>query len=1183
MAQFKHSLLGVFALVLFINYSTKAQELEPIIDYLISKPSCTTPPIITCPPDFFSCPGASTSPTNTGVAIGEPGSATCSPPTINFSDLVLSTGPCTDAIDIERTWIATDPDDPTLTSSCIQRITLSDDEKPIISNCPKDTSVRTNSQCFANVSWTPPSVFDNCGKFFLTVSHISGDRFPLGVTTVEYVAEDECGNISTCSFDITVEGSCCTDPPVITCPSDYSGCPGDTILPKKLGLATGVAGGPDCDPPVVTHRDSIISVGPCTGATEVIRIWTATDPFDTTLYSECQQRIVLEDTVAPRVQLCPTDTTIQPDAGCIATYEWSKPIFTDKCGVQSITSTHESGDTFPKGMTVVTITATDGCGQQVTCTFTVTVTYDCCNEPPVIDCSNAFVGCPGISLDPALTGKPAVTKGDPSCADPVLTYKDDTLSSGPCPGALSVKRTWIATDPNDATLADTCVQMIDLIDDQAPTWTNCPLDTTIMSDTLCKAILTWQTPNASDRCGAPMVTSTHPSGDEFGVGTTIVIYTATDDCGNSSTCSFEVTVLANCCDQPPVIDCPSDYTGCPMTPIDPATTGKPTVTKGGPHCGNPQLSYTDDTIQKGPCPGELHIERKWTAVDPNDPDLKATCLQKIDLEDHVKPVFRHCPKDITIDIGNDCETNVHWTPPTATDNCNWFTVTSTHEPGDVFGTGTTTVTYTAEDDCGNVAKCSFKVKIIGKEFKMRCPGDLVIKQPSQPNGHVVHWNQPKLDHCGNNCVDHLPGFMYMGEYNGSRYFCSLSPATWDYAKAICESNGGHLATINDANENDWLHSKLMGAIAWIGLNDKNSEGQFEWADRSNSTYRNWYPGQPNDYNGNQDVVEILEDGRWNDQYGHIKREFICEIKCGGSIEQIAGPPSGSLFPCGRTTVTYVANNGHGLTDTCSFTISVECHTGPNYCKSYGIHSHYTYIDKVQLGHLNHTSGDDGGYADFTNKCADVRNGGTYPICLKPGFRNGIYTVYWRVWIDLNMDGDFDDTGEYIASGHGNKEICGTIQIPHWCLKGTTRMRVSMAYGGYPANPCCVFSYGEVEDYCININGTTITNIEKVNDPIYLTTDIDFNQDINLDLVPSDREPISEIQVYPNPASELVRFTSKSELDEIQILDFSGKIVQTFVQPMNESEYDISELASGAYFVHFVGKNGDTHLEKLIIQ
>ena len=55
-----------------------------------------------------------------------------------------------------------------------------------------------------------------------------------------------------------------------------------------------------------------------------------------------------------------------------------------------------------------------------------------------------------------------------------------------------------------------------------------------------------------------------------------------------------------------------------------------------------------------------------------------------------------------------------WTPPTASDNADeGVTVTSSHNPGDSFAIGATTVTYTATDPYGNSNTTSFDVRIAG--------------------------------------------------------------------------------------------------------------------------------------------------------------------------------------------------------------------------------------------------------------------------------------------------------------------------------------------------------------------------------------------------------------------------------------------------------------------------------------
>ena len=88
------------------------------------------------------------------------------------------------------------------------------------------------------------------------------------------------------------------------------------------------------------------------------------------------------------------------------------------------------------------------------------------------------------------------------------------------------------------------------------------------------------------------------------------------------------------------------------------------------------------------------------------------------------------------------------------------------------------------------------------------------------------------------------------------------------------------------------------------------------------------------------------------------------------------------------------------------------------------------------------------------------------MTLTPGFSGGVWTEYWKIWIDYNDDHDFDDAGEEEFSGYGTSVVTGSFTVNPGIDK-VTRMRVSMKYAAYPTS-CETFSYGEVEDYTANI-------------------------------------------------------------------------------------------------------------------
>lgn len=149
-----------------------------------------------------------------------------------------------------------------------------------------------------------------------------------------------------------------------------------------------------------------------------------------------------------------------------------------------------------------------------------------------------------------------------------------------------------------------------------------------------------------------------------------------------------------------------------------------------------------------------------------------------------------------------------------------------------------------------------------------------------------------------------------------------------------------------------------------------------------------------------------------------------------------------------------------------------------YCNLQGNNATNEWIAGVQIGDLINASGSNGGYADFTGLSADLTAGTAYSITLTPGFAAQAYNEYWRVWIDLNADGDFEDTGELMLDPGSatNSALTATIIVPATATGGVTRMRVAMRFKN-PTGPCGAYSYGETEDYTVNIiTGSTVEEV-----------------------------------------------------------------------------------------------------------
>jgi hypothetical protein len=263
-------------------------------------------------------------------------------------------------------------------------------------------------------------------------------------------------------------------------------------------------------------------------------------------------------------------------------------------------------------------------------------------------------------------------------------------------------------------------------------------------------------------------------------------------------------------------------------------------------------------------------------------------------------------------------------------------------------------------------------------------------------------------------------------------------------------------------------------------------------------------------------------------------------------------------------------------------------TGPGYCASSGTDNIHEWIQSVQIGTLTNTSGPNGGYGNFTHLTAEAHPGSALEVSLTPGFYNNFGGERWRVWIDFNQDGDFDDPGETVlSSALSNVTLNAAINIPTNALTGATRMRISMRWNAWPG-PCDQFGWGEVEDYTLNITN----NFTDDGESGQLRT--------NAGNEPAPAQPmpdflISEIptvtghglRVFPNPAASQVAIAfhlSKEETVDIQLFDLNGKPLRRIATEAGSGEnqftMDLRGLNPGAYVV--VLRAGGTILRQRLV-
>ncbi len=103
----------------------------------------------------------------------------------------------------------------------------------------------------------------------------------------------------------------------------------------------------------------------------------------------------------------------------------------------------------------------------------------------------------------------------------------------------------------------------------------------------------------------------------------------------------------------------------------------------------------------------------------------------------------------------------------------------------------------------------------------------------------------------------------MGVIFQTSYYTSISPVTWQEGEDYGISIGGHLVSINDAEEESFLKNNFDRG--WIGYTDEDQEGTWLWTDSSTSTYTNWGTNQPDNSRNIQHYGQVWDgSGFWDD-------------------------------------------------------------------------------------------------------------------------------------------------------------------------------------------------------------------------------------------------------------------------------------------------------------------------------
>ncbi len=225
-----------------------------------------------------------------------------------------------------------------------------------------------------------------------------------------------------------------------------------------------------------------------------------------------------------------------------------------------------------------------------------------------------------------------------------------------------------------------------------------------------------------------------------------------------------------------------------------------------------------------------------------------------------------------------------------------------------------------------------------------------------------------------------------------------------------------------------------------------------------------------------------------------------------------------------------------------------------YCVSKGNSTSDERISLVVIGSINNSSSSTAGYEDFTSISTNLVRGSANAITITPFWSGTQYNEGYAVFIDYNGDGDFTDAGETVFTKTASKTtpVTGSFTVPAGTSLGAKRMRVSMKYNAVPTS-CETFSYGQVEDYTVNIVSTARTDEQVVQN--------------------------NQIFIYPNPVEGSILTVSGLGVEaSYRVYNVLGQMVGNGI--IENSEIPVPNISAGSYLLEII-TDGQSTIKRFI--
>lgn len=624
------------------------------------------------------------------------------------------------------------------TTDVTTTIYVEDNSKPVISAAFDINTVAGQGTCSAKWNFLHPTATDNCTQPVITTigrsGLITGDTlFGVGVNTFYYSFKDSSDNISYASYKVTVTDN---QPPVLNCPANptFYITGSDT---SAFTFYTTPTASDNCGS--IADLNFVSGFGPIgwhpLGSS--LEVWTATDVHGNV--GTCMFNVTVRDSIAPVIN-CPDPVWFLADTGkSYTTITYPAPTATDNlAGAINIVqvSGKQSGDTASIGQHTAVWKATDTWGNVSYCTVSITISD---REGPRIVCPNSVTK----TNDPgACTAAHSWTILD--AIDNDLSFYTPIRIVGPASGsAFPFGTTTVVYKVQDAQgNSSYCSFDVTVEDNIAPVFTApCPHDTTVeLNPTICGKQLAVPVLTATDNsCSNPVPAFVYGSfSGYYELGTTVQQYQIRDQSGNTTTCTYHVTV----------IDTVTLTVACPNNIVRSADAGE--CTAYIPFYGAPVLTpaYGSQCINGSYLPNNgpyFPVGTSAVTYQAIVNNRQVQCTFNVTIQDNQNPQIS-APADIVTHINNgDCGQVINFNEPVGTDNCTNGLVTvrlSGLATGSVFPIGTTQQTYVVADLNGRTDTASFTITVRDTIAPTITAPANVTSSTNQMCGTVVNFTPP---------------------------------------------------------------------------------------------------------------------------------------------------------------------------------------------------------------------------------------------------------------------------------------------------------------------------------------------------------------------------------------------------------------------------------------------------------